>query len=59
MDGWRRVHRILAVLFLQSIPPAAYFSFASDPVAPHPIVYLPLFPLAWMVIAGKWMLVRP
>jgi hypothetical protein len=25
MDGWRRVHRILAVLFLLTIPPAAYF----------------------------------
>jgi hypothetical protein len=29
MDGWRRVHRILAVLFLLSIPPAA--SFTGDP----------------------------
>jgi hypothetical protein len=36
MDGWRRVHRILAVLFLLTIPPAAYFSFTGDPDSPHP-----------------------
>jgi len=27
MDGWRRVHRILAALFMLTILPAAYFSF--------------------------------
>jgi hypothetical protein len=59
MDGWRRVHRILAVLFLLTIPPAAYFSFTGDRDSPHPVVYLPLFPLALMVITGTWMLVRP
>jgi hypothetical protein len=59
MDGWRRVHRILAVLFLLTIPPAAYFSFTGDPDSPHPVVYVPLFPLALMVITGTWMLVRP
>jgi hypothetical protein len=37
MDGWRRVHRILAGLFLLTIPPAAYFSFTGDPDSPHPI----------------------
>ena len=47
MDGWRRVHRIFAVLFLLTIPPAAYFSFTGDPNSPHPVVY------------GTWMLVRP
>lgn len=31
MDGWRRVHRILAVLSLLTIPLAAYFSFTADP----------------------------
>jgi hypothetical protein len=31
MDGWRRVHRILAVLSLLTIPLAAYFSFTGDP----------------------------
>ena len=59
MDGWRRVHRILAVLFLLAIPPAAYFSFTGDPASPHPVVYVPLFPLALMTITGTWMLVRP
>jgi hypothetical protein len=59
MDGWRRVHRILAVLFLLTIPPAAYYSFNSDPAAPHPAVYGPLFPLAVMIITGTWLLVRP
>jgi hypothetical protein len=59
MDSWRRAHRILAVLFLLAIPPAAYFSFGSDPDSPHPAVYVPLFPLALMAITGAWMLVRP
>ena len=59
MDGWRRVHRIVGGLFLLSIPPAAYFSFTGDPLAPHPVVYVPLFPLALMAITGAWMLVRP
>jgi hypothetical protein len=31
MDGWRRVHRILAVLSLLTIPLAAYFSVTGDP----------------------------
>jgi hypothetical protein len=59
MDGWRRVHRILAVLFLLAIPPAGYFSFTSDPASPHLVVYVPLFPLALMTVTGTWMLVRP
>lgn len=59
MDIWRRVHRIMAVLFLLAIPPATYFSFTGDPASPHPAVYLPLFPLAFMTITGTWMLVRP
>jgi hypothetical protein len=58
MDGWRRVHRILAVLFLLTIPPAAYSSFTGDPASPPPAVYGPLFPLALMTITGTWMLVR-
>lgn len=56
---WRRMHRILAVLFLLSIPSAAYFSFTGDPLAPHPLVYVPLFPLVLMMVTGTWMLVRP
>jgi 4-amino-4-deoxy-L-arabinose transferase-like glycosyltransferase len=59
IDRWRRTHRVLAVLFLLSIPPAAYFSFTGDPRAPHPLVYGPLFPLALMTITGTRMLVRP
>jgi peptidoglycan/LPS O-acetylase OafA/YrhL len=59
MDGWRRVHRILAVVFLLTIPPAAYYSFNGDPAAPHPLVYAPLFPLFVMIITGTWLLVRP
>lgn len=59
MDMWRRIHRILAVLFLLSVPFAGYFSASGDPAAPHPIVYVPLFPLAVMTITGGWMLVRP
>jgi hypothetical protein len=59
MDGWRRMHRILAGLFLLTIPPAAYFSFTGDPDSSHPVVYGPLFPLALMTITGTWMLVRP
>ena len=58
MDRWRRVHRILAVLFLLTIPPAAYFSFTGDPDSPHPVFSVPLL-RALMVITGTWMLVRP
>ena len=59
VDGWRRVHRVMAVFFLLSIPSAAYFSVTGDPLAPHPLVYVPLLPLAVMAVTGAWMLVRP
>lgn len=60
MDRWRKLHRILAVLFLLTMPTAAYFSFTGDdPANPHPLVYAPLFPLVLMIVTGTWMLVRP
>ena len=49
----------IAFGFGEVVNPAREEGAHMHPVAPHPIVYLPLFPLAWMVIAGKWMLVRP
>ena len=58
-DGWRRIHRVFAVLFLLPIPPAAYFSFTGDPDAPSPFVYLPLVPLGLMTVTGTVMLIRP
>ncbi len=59
-DGFlRRFHRIMAILFLLSIPPAGYFSFTGDPAAPSPVVYIPLFPLLGLTLTGTYMLVRP
>lgn len=55
----RKTHRILAILFLLSIPPAAYFSFTGDPTSPSPVVYIPLFPLFGLTFTGTYMLVRP
>jgi hypothetical protein len=55
----RRAHRVIAVLFLVSIPPAAYFSFTGDPASPSPVVYLPLFPLLGLTLTGTYLLVRP
>lgn len=58
-DWMRKVHRIIAGLFLLTIPPAAYASFTGDPASPSPLVYLPLFPLFILIITGTYMLVRP
>lgn len=55
----RKAHRVIAVLFLLTIPPAAYMSFTGDPESPSPIVYLPLFPLLGLTITGTYLLVRP
>lgn len=55
----RRFHRIMAILFLLSIPPAGYFSFTGDPTSPSPVVYIPLFPLLGLTLTGTYMLVRP
>lgn len=53
----RRIHRVIAVLFLVSIPPAAFASFRGD--ATSPLVYLPLFPLLGLTLTGSYLLVRP
>ena len=55
----RSTHRIVALLFLLSIPLAAYASFTGDPQAPSPLVYLPLGPLAFLTLTGTVLLVRP
>jgi hypothetical protein len=55
----RRIHRIGAVLFLLSIPPAWYFSATGDPASPSPVVYVPLFPLFILTLTGTYQLVRP
>lgn len=53
----RRSHRVIAVLFLLSVPPAALASnTAGDPSA---VVYLPLFPLLGLTITGTYLLLRP
>lgn len=53
----RRAHRVIAVLFLLAIPPAAVASGSGgDPSA---VVYLPLFPLLGLTITGTYLLVRP
>lgn len=56
----RKTHRVIAVLFLLTIPLAAYASFqGNDPANPSPLVYLPLFPLLLPTITGTYLLVRP
>jgi hypothetical protein len=56
----RRTHRVIAALFLLTIPPAAYFSIdGADPAHPSPFVYLPLFPLFLLTLTGTYLLVRP
>lgn len=54
-----KVHRIAAAVFLLTIIPAAYFSFTGDPESPSPFVYLPLFPLLFLIITGTYQLVMP
>jgi hypothetical protein len=59
-DGFlRRTHRVISILFLLSIPPAAYYSFTGDRANPSPVVYLPLFPLFGLMLTGTYLLVRP
>jgi hypothetical protein len=56
----RRVHRLSAVFFLLSIPPAGYASFTgTDPSNPSPLVYIPLFPLLFLALTGIYQLVLP
>lgn len=58
-EAFRKVHRVLAALFLLTIPPAAWASFQGDPADPSPLVYLPLLPLGLLSITGTWLLIRP
>jgi hypothetical protein len=55
----RRFHRVNAVLFLVSIPPAAFFSFAAAGGDPSPVVYIPLLPLLGLTLTGTYQLVMP
>lgn len=55
----RRAHRVVAVLFLLTVPPAGYFSLSATDGGVSPVVYLPLFPLFGLVLTGGYLLVRP
>jgi hypothetical protein len=55
----RRVHRVIAFLFLVTIPPAAYFSFTATGDEVSPVVYFPLVPLLGLTLTGSYLLVRP
>jgi hypothetical protein len=55
----RRTHRVIAVLFLVTIPPAAYFSFTATGDDVSPVVYFPLVPLLGLALTGTYLLVRP
>lgn len=53
----RRAHRVIAVLFLLTVPPAAVASSAGGD--PSFVVYLPLFPLFGLMLTGSYLLGRP
>ena len=55
----RRTHRVIAVLFLVSVPPAAYFSFNATGDDVSPVVYFPLVPLLGLALTGSYLLVQP
>ncbi|WP_423747548.1 hypothetical protein V5735_23600 (plasmid) [Haladaptatus sp. SPP-AMP-3] len=55
----RRAHRVIAVLFLLSIPPAGYFSFSAAGGEVSPVVYLPLLPLLGLILTGGYLLIDP
>ena len=55
----RRTHRVIAVLFLVTIPPAAYFSFTAIGDEVSPVVYFPLVPLLGLALTGSYLLVKP
>lgn len=55
----RRAHRVIAVLFLLSIPPAGYYSLSATGGEVSPVVYLPLFPLLGLTLSGGYLLARP
>ena len=57
-DGFlRRTHRVIAIAFLVSVPPAFFASSRGG----HPavLVYAPLFPLLGLTLTGSYLLVRP
>lgn len=59
-DGYlRRTHRVVATLFLLTIPPAGYFSLSATGGEVSPVVYLPLFPLFGLILTGGYLLARP
>lgn len=55
----RRSHRVVAVLFLLSIPPAGYVSLTTTGSEVSPVVYLPLFPLLVLTLTGSYLLGEP
>ncbi|SHL38194.1 hypothetical protein SAMN05444342_3721 [Haladaptatus paucihalophilus DX253] len=55
----RRAHRVIAILFLLSIPPAGYFSFSTTGGEVSSVVYLPLFPLLGLILTGGYLLIDP
>jgi hypothetical protein len=55
----RRIHRVIAFLFLVTIPPAAYVSFTASGDDVSPVVYFPLVPLLGLTLTGSYLLVRP
>lgn len=55
----RRAHRLIAVLFLLTIPPAGFSSLSATGGEVSPVVYLPLFPLSGLILTGGYLLVRP
>ena len=55
----RRTHRVIAALFLVTIPPAAYYSFTATGDDESPVVYFPLFPLLGLALTGSYLLVKP
>ena len=55
----RRTHRVIAALFLISVPPAGYFSFTATGSDVSPVVYFPLIPLLGLTLTGSYLLVKP
>lgn len=55
----RRAHRVIALLFLLTIPPAGYFSLTATGSEVSPAVYLPLFPLFGLILTGSYLLGGP
>lgn len=55
----RKTHRVIAIAFFLTIPPAGFFSARGDPAHPSFWVYLPLLPLFGLALTGLYLLVRP